>query len=292
MGKIFYILSFIILLSSFAYGADDNAKSLEGFEYIHIQDWERDADAHIWSEEVIKGFRKGSLKRFPVNALCNEKAFHEIKEIKRLSLEIIKKDVFKGSGSAAGAVAFKILKKAEEDLPCSGFMYNRIIVEFQSLPQKERSPLSGGFGNSTNPETELIFISSCAGINAGKPEIKKSSLSPGKLEPGCFVYKSKLKLGALWDREETDYYRIFFYIRDSDRIEKLSGIILRLPSFPLLFSTYFLRLKTKIEFYLICNEQTLKSLTLQNCHNRCSLCAGFFSRKNKFHIIISQGVFS
>lgn len=145
MKKIYYILFIIILLSPLAYGADGNAILSERLQYPCSYDWEKDADARIWSEAVVSGFRKGSSKGFSVNAICDEKAFHDIKEIKKLSLEIITRDISSGAGSMEGYLAVKIYKKAEEFFPVSGRMYSRIIVEFASLPQRERSPVDIGF---------------------------------------------------------------------------------------------------------------------------------------------------
>lgn len=260
MKNIYYILFFMLLLTPLAYGADEIAIPVEGLE---CTDWERAADARIWSEEVVSGFRKGSSKRFPLNALCDESAFHEIKEIKRLSLEIITNDICSGAGSREGALALKIYKKAEEYFPVSDCIESRIILEFESLPQGERSPVPAGFGSSGYPETPLLLSSACAGVtvNTGGPELKKPSLIPGKLDQGCLIHKSGLKLDALWDREETDYYRIFLYIRDADRIKRLSVNII-FPSFhlSLLPDLYFFRLKLKTELLSIPKFSLIKSL--------------------------------
>lgn len=131
-------------------------------------------------------------------------------------------------------------------------------------------------------------------MNRGKSELKKTSLSSGKLNQGFLVHKSKLKLDALWDREETDFYRMFLYIKDNDRIKNLSSNIISPPRhLSLLFNSYFTRLKNKTELYnIITIVSESENSFLYNCHTRCSPGNWSPSFNNKSESNLSQGVFS
>jgi hypothetical protein len=243
MKKIYSIIFFIFLFSPLVFGADANAIQSEGTELIHSPDWEREADARIWSDRVIEDFKSGSSKGFKINALCDETALIEIKKFRKLSLEIIEKDLFSQNSTSLGTLALKIYRTAENYLPVADAdEAGGVIARFELLPQKERRENNSGFSGSSIPEGPSLLCASFTGVtvNTGNPELKRGNAASGRVKPDYTVHKSGLKLGALWDREETDYYRIFLYIRDTDRIKKLlSNIIFPPLHFSLSLKSYF-----------------------------------------------------
>lgn len=247
MKKTYSIIFFILFLTPLLYGADGIAIPAYGAELTLSPLWEREADARIWSNRVVSDFRGGSSKCFRVNGLCDESALNEINKIKRLSLKIIKNDICSGAGTNAGALALNIYRKAEEYFPGSDCMKRRLFARFELLPQRERPSLPARLSPGSYPDESHFLYSSCTGVtvNTGKPEIKKSSLSSGREKAGYLIHTSGLKLGPLWDREETDYYRIFLYIRDDDTIKKLSSIMFCPPNVSHLFNSSFPKLKIK-----------------------------------------------
>lgn len=267
MNKIYYIISFIFLLTPLLYGADGIAIPAHGAELTLSPDWERDADARIWSDRVVKDFKSGSSAGFKINAICDESALNEIKEIKKLSLEIIKNDIFSQTGTSQGSLALKIFERGNEYLPVSdAAAESRVIARFESLPQRERPHGAAGFSGSPYPEAPGFLCASFAGVtvNTGKPELKKPPLSSGRAKACHHIFKSPLNLSLLWDREKADYYRIFLYLRDDDRIRKLSNIIFPSPSLSLPFNSYFSRLKIKTKLLLTTNLNTLPDQSINS----------------------------
>jgi len=226
MKKLYSIIFLMFLFLPLVFGADAVAIQSDG-TYITLSPvWEREADARIWSDRVIKDFKSGSSEGFKINALCDETALKEIKEIKKLALEIIKEDVFSKTGTSPGNLALKIFRRAEEYIPAYDASEDSVIIaRFKLLPQKDRPGKCSGFSGSSPPEAPDLLCAYSAGltVNTGNPEFKKSNAGSGRVKPDYPVYKSRLKPGALRDREEADYYRIFFYIKDDDWIKKLSS---------------------------------------------------------------------
>ena len=232
MKKIYSIIFFLFLFSPLVFGADAVAIQSEGTELTLSPDWEREADARIWSDRVIEDFKSGSSKGFKVNALCDETALIEIKKFRKLSLEIIEKDLFSQNSTSPGRVALEIYRTAENYLPASDAEEaGGIIARFELLPQRENRENNSGFSGSSIPEEPSLLCASFAGaaLNRVNQKLKKSNTASGRVKPEYPVHKSGLKLGALWDREETDYYRIFLYIKDDDRIKNLFSNIIFSP---------------------------------------------------------------
>jgi hypothetical protein len=255
MKKIYSIIFFMFLFSPLVFGADAVAIQSEGTELTLSPEWEREADARIWSDRVIEDFKSGSSKGFKINALCDETALREIKKFRKLSLEIIEKDLFSQNSTSPGRVALEIYRNTENYLPVSDAEEaGGVIARFEILPQKERRENNSGFSGSSIPQGPSILCASFTGaaLNRVNQKLKKSNASSGRVKPDYTVHKSGLKLGALWDREETDYYRIFLYIKDDDRIKKLfSNIIFSPLHFPLFLKSSFYTSQIRTENHSI-----------------------------------------
>ena len=269
MKKLLYILSIILLSAPVSFALAEEPAEAVFTPLFSTFDWEREADARIWSDRVVKDFKSGSLSGFKINALCDESAYNEIEEIKKLSLEVIKNDINYGAWSSEGALALKIYKKAEEYLPAGDDIAgSRTIALFEFLPQRERSHSASGLAGSGYPDIPVILhgFSASVTVNAGSAQLKKHESDPdSRVKASYLICRSPLNLSLLWDMEKSDYYRIFLYIRDDDRIKDLSLNIIFPPSSVLLRHLYFRNSNIRTEIHSrtkLNNKINYKRLTL------------------------------
>lgn len=268
MKKLYYIL-FIFLLCPPIYGSGLKA-DLRDVELISASAaWEREADARIWSGRVVKDFKSGSSRGFRVNALCDESAINEIEKIRSISLDIIKRDIDSGKSSGKGALALEIFERGDEYLPASDeSSANADIALFKSLPCGENFDTAADIAGSGYPEKPVIQYGFSAGATtgSGSVQLKKHGSDSGIPKVPHIIYRSLLNLSPLWDREKGDFYRIFLYIRDDDRIKDLSLNIKFPPSSVLLRHLHFTDSKTITELHSkreLHNRITLKRRTVE-----------------------------
>lgn len=268
MKKLLYILSIILLTVSAAFAMSEEPAGIDSELFNISAAWEREADARIWSERVVSDFKSGSLRGFRLNALCDESAINEIEKIKSISLDIIKRDIDSGRSSSKGALALEIFERGNEYFPVSDeSSANADIALFKSLPCSENFDIAADITGTGYPEMPVIQYGFSAGVTTGTGSVqfKKHGSGSGIQKVSHIIYRSSLNLTLLWDREKSDFYRIFLYMRDDDRIKDLSLNIKFPPSSVLLRHLHFtdsnirteLHSKTKLN-----NKINYKRLTL------------------------------
>jgi len=260
MKKTGYYILFIFLLCSPIYGADLKAELQDIILIPAAADWEREADARIWSGRVVSDFKSGSSRGFRLNALCDESAFNEIEKIKSISLDIIKSDIDSGRSSSKGALALEIFERGEQYIHASDDVNERAdIALFKSLPRGENFNIPADITGTGYPEMPVIHYGISAGVTTGtgSVQLKKHGSDSGRVKVSHIICRNSLNLSPLWDREKSDSYRIFLYIRDDDRIKDLSANIIFPPSSVLLRHLHFTDSNIGTEFLHI-TEHNIK----------------------------------
>lgn len=175
--------------------------------------WEREAGAEIWSDYVL-GQDALSPEKMPVNALCSERAFREIKERRELSGKILESAVTTET-NAVGISVYALMLKDAADLGINPATDRENILISRALTKSCDIELAAhGISHAGKGRQDEVLPStaSCVFISPGNryPSAKESQGGRYNLK-GKDAGKVNLNRYSL-DRPIVDYFSLFLYI--------------------------------------------------------------------------------
>lgn len=175
--------------------------------------WERDSDAKMMGESVISGFMNRDKNSLQFNSFCSPESISRLRALRELAVKIISSPLNGHHGSSEKYIAGEILSGMEKIsiTPLTPREKELLTAaEEQSLSHDYHA--GRAFGSAEIPLPE--YAASLPGVTLPAPQTQKLKIQKEHAAGKISCSMNPVRVKNINEREFTDLYRLFLYVRE------------------------------------------------------------------------------